>query len=103
MAANASQVPDDLIAMPAAAAARFAGVSQRQLRYWDETRLLSPGIKRQFSERNTVRLYTFSELLELRVIASLERLRMPLRRIRKVVQFLRREGHAAPLRDFALP
>jgi hypothetical protein len=41
MAASASQVPDDLIAMPAAAAARFAGVSQRQLRYWDETRLLT--------------------------------------------------------------
>ena len=92
MAASAGEVPDDLIAMPAAAAARFAGVSQRQLRYWDETDLLSPGIKRQLSERNTVRLYTFPELLELRVIASLERLRMPLRRIRKVVQFLRREG-----------
>jgi uncharacterized protein (DUF433 family) len=99
MAAKADQVPDDLIAMPAAAAARFAGVSQRQLRYWDETHLLSPGIKRQLSERNTVRLYTFPELLELRVIASLERLRMPLRRIRKVVQFLRREGHEAPLRE----
>ena len=56
MAANPNEVPDDLIAMPAAAAARFAGVSQRQLRYWDETELLSPGIKRKLSERNTVRL-----------------------------------------------
>ena len=39
VAAKEGEVPDDLIAMPAAAAARFAGVSQRQLRYWDETHL----------------------------------------------------------------
>jgi uncharacterized protein (DUF433 family) len=98
-AANPNEVPDDLIAMPAAAAARFAGVSERQLRYWDATDLLGPGIKRKLSERNTVRLYTFPELVELRVIASLVRLRMPLRRIRTVVQYLRREGHKAPLRE----
>jgi uncharacterized protein (DUF433 family) len=99
VAANPNEVPDDLIAMPVAAAARFAGVSQRQLRYWDETDLLSPGIKRRLSERNTVRLYTFPELVELRVVASLVHLRMPLRRIRTVVQYLRREGHEAPLRE----
>jgi hypothetical protein len=62
MAPSVGEVPDDLIAMPAAAA-RFAGVSQRQLRYWDETHLLSPGVKRQLSERNTVRLYRFPSSL----------------------------------------
>jgi uncharacterized protein (DUF433 family) len=99
VAAEAGKVPDDLIAMPAAAAARFAGVSQKQLRYWDDTGLLSPGVKRQLSERNTVRLYTFPELVELRVIASLVRLKMSIQRIRMVVQYLRREGHQAPLRE----
>jgi uncharacterized protein (DUF433 family) len=99
VAANPNEVPDDLIAMPAAAAARFAGVSQRQLLYWDSTALLSPGIKRRLSERNTVRLYTFPELVELRVIASLVRLGMPIRRIRTVVHYLREEGHEAPLRE----
>jgi uncharacterized protein (DUF433 family) len=99
VAANPNELPDDLIAMPAAAAARFAGVSQRQLRYWDSTDLLSPGIQRRLSPRNTVRLYTFPELVELRVIATLEGMGMPLRRIRKVVQFLHREGHKAPLRE----
>ena len=46
VAVNPSEMPNDLIAMPAAAAARFAGVSERQLRYWDATDLLSPGIQR---------------------------------------------------------
>lgn len=99
MVAANPKVPDELIAMPAAEAARFAGVSQRQLRYWDSTDLLSPGIRRQLSPRNTVRLYTFPELVELRVIATLQGMGMSLRRIRKVVQFLRREGHKAPLRE----
>jgi uncharacterized protein (DUF433 family) len=99
VAANVGGVPDDLIAMPAAAAARFVGMSQRRLRYWDETELLSPGIKRQLSPRNTVRLYELPELVELRVIASLENLGMSLRRIRRVVEYLRSEGHGAPLRE----
>jgi uncharacterized protein (DUF433 family) len=92
-------VPDELIAMPAAAAARLAKVSERRLRSWDETGLLTPGIKRRLSPRNTVRLYGFPELVELRVITSLENLGVSLRRIRKVVQFLRDEGHKAPLRE----
>jgi uncharacterized protein (DUF433 family) len=99
MAANAGEVPDELIAMPAAAAARFAHVSQKQLRYWDETGLLSPGVKRQLSERNTVRLYSLPELVELRVIVTLMGLGMSLQRIRRIVQYLRREGHQAPLRE----
>jgi uncharacterized protein (DUF433 family) len=92
-------VPDELIAMPAAAAARFAGVNERRLRYWDEAGLLTPGIKRQLSPRNTVRLYEFPELVELRVIAALENLGISIRRTRKVVRFLREEGHEAPLRE----
>jgi uncharacterized protein (DUF433 family) len=85
--------------MPAAAAARFAHVSQKQLRYWDDTGLLSPSVKRQLSERNTVRLYSFPELVELRVIVSLMGLGMSLQRIRRVVHYLREEGHRAPLRE----
>jgi uncharacterized protein (DUF433 family) len=99
VAANTGEVPDELIAMPAAAAARFAHVSQKQLRYWDDTGLLSPSVKRQLSERNTVRLYSFPELVELRVIVSLMGLGMSLQRIRRVVDYLREEGHRAPLRE----
>jgi uncharacterized protein (DUF433 family) len=99
VAANTGEVPDELIAMSAAAAARFAHVSQKQLRYWDDTGLLSPSVKRQLSERNTVRLYSFPELVELRVIVSLIGLGMSLQRIRRVVRYLRREGHRAPLRE----
>jgi uncharacterized protein (DUF433 family) len=99
VAATASKVPDDLIAMPATAAARFAGVSQKQLRYWDDTGLLSPSVKRQLSERNTVRLYSFPELVELRVIVGLMRMGMSIQRIRRIVQYLRHEGHQAPLRE----
>jgi DNA-binding transcriptional MerR regulator len=91
---------DELIAFPDTRAARLARVSMRRLRYWEETHLVRPSINRQLSPRNTVRLYSFQDLLSLLVVAELRTERdMSLQHIRRVVQHLRARGYEAPLRE----
>ncbi len=95
----ALESPEALIAVPLESAARLAGVSSRRLRYWDQTGLVVPHIKEQVTDRTTVRLYEFRDLVELLVVIALLRERISLRHIRKVVQYLRRLGYSAPLRE----
>src|SRR5258707_11281012 len=91
---------DELIAFPDTRAAKLARVSMRRLRYWEETNLVRPSIKRQLSPRNTVRLYSFQDLLSLLVVAELRTERdMSLQHIRRVVQHLRSRGYQEPLRE----
>ena len=52
-----------VLAVPDKRAARLAHISLRQLHYWDQTGLIVPSIKRKISQRNTVRLYNFQDLL----------------------------------------
>jgi len=93
-------VAEELIAFPDTRAARLARVSTRRLRYWEETHLVAPSIKRNLSPRNTVRLYSFQDLLSLLVVAELRTERdMSLQHIRRVVQHLRSRGYEAPLRE----
>jgi len=93
-------VAEEFIAFPEAQAARLAKVSTRRLRYWDEKRLVGPSITRQLSERNTVRLYDFADLLALLVVSELRTEKgMSLQHIRKVVEHLRSRGYVAPLRQ----
>jgi len=66
-----ASVAEDLLAFPDIRAARLAGVSVRRLRYWEESGLVVPSIKRNFSPRNTVRLYSYQDLLALLVVATL--------------------------------
>jgi MerR HTH family regulatory protein len=75
-----AQAMEDALAVSDKRAAKLAGVSMRQLRYWEQIGLVVPSVKEQISPRNTVRLYTFQDLLELLVAAEL---RIP-------------EGQAAP-------
>jgi DNA-binding transcriptional MerR regulator len=72
----------------------------RRLRYWEETGLVVPSIRRQLSPKNTVRLYSFQDLLALLVVAELRTERdMSLQHIRRVVEHLRSRGYEAPLRE----
>jgi DNA-binding transcriptional MerR regulator/uncharacterized protein (DUF433 family) len=90
----------ELLAVPDRRAAGLAGVSMAQLRYWERTGLVVPSIRRQLSERNTVRLYRFQDLLELLVAAELRhRPGISLQHIRRLVGFLHDEGFRAPLRE----
>jgi uncharacterized protein (DUF433 family) len=91
---------DRLIALPAEAAAELAHVSVRRLRYWDQTELVIPSIKRSFGPRSNVRLYAFNDLVNLLVVSALLDSGFSLRHVRRVVSYLRRKhGYEAPLRE----
>lgn len=95
-----AKAAEDLLAFPDARARKLAGVSMRRLRYWEQVGLVVPSIKRRISERNTVRLYSYQDLLALLVVSELRTERdMPLQRIRRVVQHLRSRGYGAPLSE----
>src|SRR6185437_8405987 len=86
------------LAVPDKRAANLAHISLRQLHYWDQTGLVVPSIKRQVSQRNVVRLYSFQDLLSLLVAAQL-RNRISLQHIRRIVAQLNQRGFAEPLRE----
>jgi DNA-binding transcriptional MerR regulator len=65
--------------------ARLAGISLRQLQWWDERKLVSP---RQDDHR---RIYTPQQVLEVLAVAALRRKGLSLQKIRKVLRLLQRE------------
>lgn len=69
--AMGSVVDDTRLAVPAPAAARLAEISERRLRGWEERGLVHPAVERRISQRNTVRLYGFQELLEILIVREL--------------------------------
>jgi DNA-binding transcriptional MerR regulator len=91
---------EELLAFPDTRARKLARVSMRRLRYWEETGLVVPSVRRRLSPKNTVRLYSFQDLLALLVVAELRTERdMSLQHIRRVVEHLRSRGYQAPLRE----
>ena len=74
----------DLLAFTDVQARRLAGVSMRRLRYWEQVGLVVPSIKQKLSPHNTVRLYSFQDLLALLVVSELRTERaMSLQRMRR--------------------
>src|SRR5580700_8000086 len=65
--------------------ARIAGVSLRQLQWWDERNVVSP---RQEGHK---RVYLPQEVVEVSVIAELRRKGFSLQKIRRVLRYLQRE------------
>jgi uncharacterized protein (DUF433 family) len=91
---------EELIAFQDTRAARLAHVSMNRLRYWEDTQLVVPSVRRQVSARNIVRLYSFQDMLALLVVALLRTERgMSLQHIRRVVSHLRSRGYKEPLRE----
>ncbi len=64
---------------------QIAGVSLRQLQWWDERKVVSP---RHEGHR---RVYFASEVVEITVIAELRRKGFSLQKIRRVLRFLQKE------------
>jgi uncharacterized protein (DUF433 family) len=90
---------DGYIVLPATRAAALAEVSVRRLLYWELTGLLRPSISRRLNLRNAVRLYTFTDLVALLVIAGIRRRNFSLQQLRKVVEHLKDRGYAEPLSE----
>ena len=64
---------------------RLAGVSLRQLQWWDEQKVVSP------HHEGHKRIYEIEEVVEISVIAELRRKGFSLQKIRRVLRFLQRE------------
>jgi DNA-binding transcriptional MerR regulator len=74
-------------------ASRIVGVSLRQIQYWDEQGFIRPSIKLA-GGRGTKRLYSFHDLICLRVVKDLAHHGVSLQKIRRCLR---------PLRDYAAP
>jgi len=70
-------------------ASRIAGISLRQIQYWDERGFIRPSVKLA-EGRGTKRLYSFADLIQLRVVKDLSRHGLSLRKMRRCVDYLKR-------------
>lgn len=68
-------------------ASKIIGVSLRQLQHWDEKGLVKPST-REASGKGTVRLYSYSDLIQLRVVKTLRDNRISLQRIQRSLEYL---------------
>lgn len=68
---------------------RIIGVSLRQIQYWDEQGFIRPSV--QLAEgRGTRRLYSYTDLVQLKVVKDLQGHGLSLQKIRRCLHYLRR-------------
>ncbi len=70
---------------------KIVGITYRQLDHWDRTGLKSPSLM-QARGSGTQRLYSYRDVVELRLIKQLLDAGVTLQRARKAVEFLRESG-----------
>jgi len=70
-------------------ACRFTGCTGNQLRYWDKIGLVKPGVQSTGGRPGVRRLYSFRDLVSLRVVKSLLDGGMSLQRVRRAYEYLR--------------
>lgn len=85
-----SPVPED-VGFRGSAACQIAGITYRQLDYWARTKLVVPEIQ-QASGTGSQRLYSFRDLLILKVIKRLLDAGISLQQIRVAIDHLRERG-----------
>ena len=80
---------------------KFVGITYRQLDYWARTELLRPSLQ-EASGSGSQRMYSFTDLVQLKVIKRLLDAGMSLKKIRSAVEILRTQlastQHIAPTR-----
>jgi DNA-binding transcriptional MerR regulator len=77
---------------------KLVGISYRQLDYWARTGLVT----RAADGSGTQRLYSFTDVVELRIIKRLLDAGVSLRQIRDAIGYLRKESGGKPLSDITL-
>jgi len=70
-------------------ASRFTGTTGNQLRYWDKIGLVKPGVQATGGRPGVRRLYSFRDLIALKVVKSLLDGGMSLQRVRRAYAWLR--------------
>jgi DNA-binding transcriptional MerR regulator len=73
-------------------ACRLTGCTPHQLRYWDRIRLVKPTVQETRGRPGVRRLYSFRDLVALKVVRSLLDGGMSLQRVRKAYEYLRKKG-----------
>ncbi len=73
-------------------ASRFTGCTAHQLRYWDRIGLVKPGVQSTGGRPGVRRLYSFRDLVALRVVRSLLDGGMSLQRVRRAYEYLRKKA-----------
>ena len=86
-------VADDLVGYRGVTACHAAGISYRQLDYWARTGLVVPSV-RDASGSGTQRLYSFRDIVVLKVVKRLLDAGVSLQNIRKAIDALRVRGVA---------
>ncbi|MBU1227377.1 MAG: MerR family transcriptional regulator [Actinobacteria bacterium] len=79
-------------AFTAQQACQLTGCTPHQLRYWDRVDLLRPSIQSTGGRPGKRRLYSFRDLVALRVVKSLLDNGMSVQRVRRAWDYLRRTG-----------
>ncbi len=74
-------------------ACRIAGLSYRQLDYWDRTHLIKPSLQ-EARGTSSARLYAFMDLIQLRVARMLREKGISLQKIRKCLTYLKKHASA---------
>lgn len=70
-------------------ASRFTGCTGNQLRYWDKISLVKPTVQATGGRPGVRRLYSFRDLVALKVVKSLLDEGMSLQRVRRAYTYLR--------------
>ncbi len=73
-------------------ASKFTGCTSRQLRYWDEIGLVEPSVQGTGGRPGIPRLYSFRDLVALRIVRSLLDGGMSLQRVRRSWDFLNKKA-----------
>ena len=73
-------------------ASKFTGCTPRQLRYWDHVGLVKPSVQGTGGRPGVPRLYSFRDLVALRVVRSLLDGGMSLQRVRRAWDYLNRKA-----------
>jgi DNA-binding transcriptional MerR regulator len=74
---------------------KLVGITYRQLDYWARTGLVTPSV-RAADGSGTQRLYSFTDIVELRIIKRLLDAGVSLRQIRDAIGYLRKESGDQP-------
>ena len=90
-AAGAGQTPLEDLGYRGPVACDVAGITYRQLDYWARTGLVTPSV-RDASGSGTQRLYSFRDIVVLKVVKRLLDAGVSLQNIRKAIETLRARG-----------
>ena len=74
-------------------ASYLTGCTSHQLRYWDKVKLVSPSIQSSNGKPGVPKLYSFRDIVSLRVVKTLLDNGMSIQRVRRAWKYLSKNGN----------